>query len=309
MKIGIIGGGIIGLTSGVVLAEAGHDVRVMSREPIERSTSWAAGATCYPFGCEESERSIGWFLRSCEVLKSLQNDPAAGIYAADWQKLSGAAQGEIPFWYDRYEGARVLEPHEVPAPYRSGITAPLLIMGVDEYVPYVMARFKAAGGAYEIRDVAGVEEVSADFDVVINCTGVAARDFVPDTAVYPARGQVVVVRNPGVKKHTALFENKFYCYPRGSQVLLGGSFDEHEWERTPDEGLTREILKWAGAFEPLLAEPEVIDVRVGLRPMRPKVRLEKETCADGTPLIHNYGHGGAGFTLSWGCADQVLALL
>jgi D-amino-acid oxidase len=39
------------------------------------------------------------------------------------------------------------------------------------------------------------------------------------------------------------------------------------------------------------------------------VRLEREEHGDGTPLVHCYGHGGAGVTLSWGCAADVVALI
>jgi D-amino-acid oxidase len=41
-----------------------------------------------------------------------------------------------------------------------------------------------------------------------------------------------------------------------------------------------------------------------LRPYRPEVRLER----DGR-VIHNYGHGGSGFTLCRGCAEDVVALV
>jgi len=50
---------------------------------------------------------------------------------------------------------------------------------------------------------------------------------------------------------------------------------------------------------------------VGLRPGRPAVRLEAERPgvggggAGGRPVVHNYGHGGSGFTVCWGCADEV----
>ena len=37
------------------------------------------------------------------------------------------------------------------------------------------------------------------------------------------------------------------------------------------------------------------------------MRLDKELIS-GRPLIHNYGHGGSGVTLSWGCADSVVEL-
>jgi D-amino-acid oxidase len=54
-------------------------------------------------------------------------------------------------------------------------------------------------------------------------------------------------------------------------------------------------------------EPSVLAERVGLRPFRRSgVRLERDQLRDGRTVIHNYGHGGAGFTLSWGCAREVL---
>jgi D-amino-acid oxidase len=69
------------------------------------------------------------------------------------------------------------------------------------------------------------------------------------------------------------------------------------------------ILKRCARIEPLLATAEIIEHRAGVRPGRPIVRVERQTTADGNTVIHNYGHGGAGVTMSWGCAKYVLALL
>ncbi|HET9802431.1 MAG TPA: FAD-dependent oxidoreductase, partial [Candidatus Acidoferrum sp.] len=56
-----------------------------------------------------------------------------------------------------------------------------------------------------------------------------------------------------------------------------------------------------------IEQPRVIAERVGLRPFRRSgVRLERDQLPDGRRVIHNYGQGGAGFTLSWGCAREVL---
>jgi D-amino-acid oxidase len=58
-----------------------------------------------------------------------------------------------------------------------------------------------------------------------------------------------------------------------------------------------------------LKSPKLLGAKVGLRPFRPKgIRLERTRLRDGRPLVHNYGHGGAGFTVSWGCAEAVLQL-
>lgn len=66
---------------------------------------------------------------------------------------------------------------------------------------------------------------------------------------------------------------------------------------------------------PLLPVPDLSDAAVigsvaGVRPYRRGgVRLERDTLPDGRPIMHDYGHGGAGITLAWGCAEEVLALL
>ena len=70
------------------------------------------------------------------------------------------------------------------------------------------------------------------------------------------------------------------------------------------------ILRDCAAIEPRLTGARVLAHRVGLRPARPTVRLEAEPAAPGggPPIVHNYGHGGAGVSLSWGCAREAAAL-
>jgi D-amino-acid oxidase len=56
-------------------------------------------------------------------------------------------------------------------------------------------------------------------------------------------------------------------------------------------------------------KPNILAERVGLRPFRKSgVRVERDELRDGRTVIHNYGHGGSGFTLSWGCAREVVNL-
>ena len=58
-----------------------------------------------------------------------------------------------------------------------------------------------------------------------------------------------------------------------------------------------------------VAPERVIRTVAGLRPYRSSgfvVRAEK---MGDTLVVHNYGHGGAGVTLSWGCAREAATLL
>ena len=78
---------------------------------------------------------------------------------------------------------------------------------------------------------------------------------------------------------------------------------------SPDDDLTARILSDGARLDPRVSDAEVLDVRVGLRPGRPEVRVEAGVLGDGQPVVHNYGHSGAGFLLSWGCALDVVDLV
>ena len=175
------------------------------------------------------------------------------------------------------------------------------------YLGYLTERFTHGGGRLELGQLGSLAE--ADAAVVVNCTGCGARDLVPDHEVLPVRGQVVLVANPGLTEFfigpTEGTADLVYMFPHGDTVLLGGSEQPGNWDLNPDPGLSRRILAGCAAIEPRLAGAGILAERVGLRPVRPRVRLESEPLGAGRLLVHNYGHGGAGVTLSWGCARDV----
>ena len=92
--------------------------------------------------------------------------------------------------------------------------------------------------------------------------------------------------------------------PRADEIVVGGTEEHDEWSRTPDPATAADILDRASALVPALRGAVVVRHKVGLRPARPAVRLEREG-----DVVHCYGHGGAGVTLSWGCADEVVGLV
>jgi glycine/D-amino acid oxidase-like deaminating enzyme len=64
-----------------------------------------------------------------------------------------------------------------------------------------------------------------------------------------------------------------------------------------------------GKFLPVHVEPgNVIRTVVGLRPYRPSGFVVRSEKVNDTLVVHNYGHGGAGLTLSWGTANLALQM-
>ena len=171
----------------------------------------------------------------------------------------------------------------------------------------------ATGGQLQLgqplRSIAEAQERSAA-PVIVNCTGIGARELTPDPALYPVRGQVVVAANPGLTEFfvgEGADDEVSYIFPHGATVVLGGTHEPGAESLRPDPATAERILASCAAVDPRLAGAPVLGHRVGLRPVRPRVRLESAALPGGRLLVHNYGHGGAGVTLSWGCARAVLA--
>jgi D-amino-acid oxidase len=120
-----------------------------------------------------------------------------------------------------------------------------------------------------------------------------------------------VAENPGITEfyldHRDGGADYLYVFPHGDVVILGGTAHENASDLAPRPEVSARILRECAAAFPALRDAKVITERVGLRPVRPSVRLESEPLSDGRTLWHNYGHGGAGVTLSWGCAAELTA--
>ncbi|WP_342228425.1 FAD-dependent oxidoreductase [Nocardia wallacei] len=220
----------------------------------------------------------------------------------------------IPAWSSAVREFRRARADELPPHYRFGyrFTVPLLEMPL--YLPWLENQVHRAGAWQVRRTVRGLDEL-ADLapDVVINCAGLRAGPLADDAGVYPIRGQIVRVANPGVSvsvRDEAHPLGRAYVHPRTHDCILGGSLDAGAWDRTPDPQLTQSILRRCRDLVPQLAEAEVLETLVGLRPGRGEVRLEIDAAASfSTPVIHNYGHGGSGVTIAHGCAREVADLI
>ena len=130
-----------------------------------------------------------------------------------------------------------------------------------------------------------------------------------DSEVYPVRGQIIRVRTSMSEMHLdQQIETLTYIVPRSEDVILGGVAQQGNWNLGLSEGDHNNILKKCRSIIPELSDVEIIEDMVALRPGRTIVRLEKEFLGN-HQVVHNYGHGGSGVTLSWGCADEVVELV
>ncbi|WP_210588424.1 FAD-dependent oxidoreductase [Streptomyces sp. GESEQ-35] len=301
----VVGGGVIGLTTAVVLAERGRRVRVWTRDPVERTTSAVAGALWWPYRIKPVALARSWALRSLDVYEELAARPeSTGVRMVEG--VLGEADLDDAWAADRLPGLRPATDRE----YRgTGLWARLPLIDMAVHLRWLRERFLAAGGAVEVRTVSGFAEVDAP--VVVNCTGLGARELVPDASVRPVRGQLVVVENPGIRTwlvSTDAAGAMAYFFPQPGRLLLGGTADEDDFSTEPDPAVAAAIVRRCAALRPEIAGARVLDHRVGLRPTRNAVRLERELLPDGRLLVHNYGHGGAGVTVSWGCASEAARL-
>jgi D-amino-acid oxidase len=201
------------------------------------------------------------------------------------------------------------EPSDLRFSFAGGFALKVPLTDTTSYLEYLASRFRAAGGEFQPACRLGrVEEVSRDFELVVNCAGMGARELVDDGQLEPHRGQVVIVPKMDMSYAVVCDDAPLmYAIPRTNDCVFGGT-NQLSDSLAPDPADTMRILRECSRTLSI-AQPKAIEERVGLRPFRRSgVRLGAEHLRDGRPVIHNYGHGGSGFTLSWGCAADVLWL-
>ncbi len=292
-RVAIVGAGVSGLACGVLFAERGCRTAIFAEETAQGTTSAAAAAVWFPYDAEPADAVIAWALETYRLLVNLARERGTGVSIIELRQFSRTDEiQKIPQWAIPF-GARQINRDEVlPA-------------------DYLAKRFLAAGGEINgnVR-FEKLEDVSPAFDLVINCAGIGARELVQDIDLEPHRGQVAIVPKIDNLSCAIVCDDPpfMYAIPRTNDCVFGGT-NEISDNLDADPTATVRILDECSRVLKV-DNPTVLAERVGLRPFRKSgVRLERDRLRDGRTVIHNYGHGGSGFTLSWGCVEEVFRLI
>ena len=307
MRCTVVGAGVSGLSCAVRLLEAGHEVEVISDRFSPDTVSDVAAAIWYPFLTAPADRADGWGVVTYAELERLaEQESESGVRMRDGKEYLREAV-DPPGWSEDIAAFRILDDSEIPEGYVFGwqFRAPVIEMPL--YMPWLRSRVEILGGSFVQSFVEDLNEVSGE--VVVNCVGLGARELCDDEEVRPARGQVIFIdQDPGIGHFDQQPESLTYTIPRGDVTVLGGTAQVDDWGmdiRPEDNDL---ILSKVEALWPQLDRSKIVGGTVGLRPSRSEVRLEVEYIGE-RKAVHNYGHGGAGVTLSWGCAEEVVNLV
>ncbi|NMO56758.1 FAD-dependent oxidoreductase [Actinoplanes sp. TBRC 11911] len=304
MRVSIIGSGVIGMTVAHELATHGHEVTVISDRDHRASVSSVAAAIWFPYGVGRTDRVMAAAATTFQRLVALADDPATGVRMRSGTVLARTAAPDFSY----ISGVPVVSGVPDGA---SGVRCdlPLIVTGV--YLGWLRKQLDDRGVRLESRSVSAIDDVT-DADAVVVAAGLGSAALVGgDPGLHPVRGQVVRLANPGLTDFVLDDDNPAgltYVVPRDEDIVCGGTDEPHSWDEHPHGDVEAAILARATALVPALRGLPVVSRAAGLRPARPHVRLELLP-ARPRPVVACYGHGGSGFTLSWGEAADVRRLL
>lgn len=311
MYVVVVGAGISGLTCALRLREAGHRVEVVAAAPPDRTTSAVAAALWYPYRALPEREVTRWAAVTYEVLAGLLDQPDAGVRMRSGRELFREKTPD-PWWRDAVPSLDRVPPADLPPGYADGLRLTVPVVDTSRHLPWLVDRLAVLGVRRRTAVLTGLEQADADADVVVNCSGLGARELADDGDLVPVRGQVVVVEQVGVTQWLLAQsqpEALTYVVPRERTVVLGGTAEIGLDGTVPDMTTAQAVVQRCAALMPELAAARVLEHKVGSRPVRPAVRLESAVLSTGQRVVHDYGHGGAGVTLSYGCAQDVVALV
>jgi len=303
-KIIVLGCGISGLSSALLLIREGHQVKIVSKELPPNTTSNKAAAFWSPYYAE-GERVTQWAKESYEEYETLCMIEESGVSMAKLHRFRKKGSVESEDWEAAVpEGDyRAIPKEKLPAGYDEGFELDVPLIETQIFLPWLMDEFKDDGGKIETREIKSLDELQNECDLIIHCSGMNARTLVNDQAMIPMKGQIVVMDLHLDIPIILVESDPTYIVQRKDGCIVGGTREENVFTETTDEETLNAIVDRASKFFPEIKTASRITQWAGLRPYRNEVRVEREE-----NIIHNYGHGGSGFTLAWGCAKEVLGL-
>lgn len=307
-SVTVIGCGIVGLTTALKLQEKGFKVTIIAKDAFDKTLSSKVGAIWFPFEIHPKKQANHW----------------ATLAYAEYQRDCVAENGVsfIPFITAFDENSNTDWTHQMPKGTTRKATEAELPKGIKQafisivplaeplrYLPYLFERFTGNNGRFLQQEISSLNEASKLDELVINCTGLGAKKLCNDIDLQPMRGQILRCEKMDVSSYADSTKKGglTYVINRADDCVIGGTDYVDDYNLQAEQQDTNLIINRLvnGGFSQ--NKPEIIEEIVGLRPKRSEVRFEFDSQYPN--IFHNYGHGGAGFTVAWGCAIELAAII
>ncbi|CAF1214469.1 unnamed protein product [Adineta ricciae] len=332
LRITVVGGGIIGLTTACTILKDYSSypqlqLVIISERFSPDTTADVSAGYWEPYGLETiDERTLRWAGYTYDVFMSeffstkaaragIMKVPAYTLYGYNGQNKGKNTLK--PTFSTLVRHFRMLDECEMSIfdhlKPTSGFVMSTIAVEVRCYL-HEVRRFLGQDPRVKFihKRISSFQELTDQTDLIVNCTGLGARQLANDHTVRPARGQIIRVQAPWIKAvyNFDTDEGEGYIIPQMNCVVLGGTFQLNDWNTATVKSDTKKILRMCSKCLPALEQIHHGKVQVGLRPYRDDgVRLEHEKTSDGMDIVHCYGHSGSGVTLSWGCARDVVEII
>lgn len=324
LRIGVIGAGVVGLTTALELQKEfrGASVTVIADRFTVDTTSYVAAGLFRPgtsFAGPNEETTRKWIYDAYNYwdnIRASAEAPLAGVAEISGYIFSSTSEDIVKNRYiDKlvpvYRRATSSELQLCPGNWKYGSFFTTVLTECGLYLPWASEKYMAQGGRIQQRKITNLAEITSDYDITVNCSGLGAKYLCEDHKIVPMRGQVLKVKAPWIK---TFFYGDYdtYIIPGFNTVTLGGcrQYDSYDLSISKYDGLA--IRERCEALLPSLKGAELVRQAVGLRPHRDPVRVERgriEINGKVRDIVHNYGHGGYGVTTAPGTAIHAVKLV
>jgi D-amino-acid oxidase len=313
-RVSIVGAGVIGLSIAHELAVAGgYDVTVVAEQDALASVSSVAAAVWFPYKSGESPSLVHWLRRARTRFEELAAaDPTAGVDLREGTVVERVAAADR-WWLAAIPRSREATTGELPSGAVAGVRAVVPVISTSHYVAWLRRKCEGLGVEFIEGTVISIDELAgqADADAIVVAAGIGSGPLLGDDSVFPIRGQIVRLANPGLTNW--IVDDNFdggmtYVVPRRADIVCGGIAEEGSWDVGISPETEEAILHRAMSLVPELVGLPIVSRAAGLRPARAAMSLEHVE-GYAVPVVTCYGHGGSGVSLSWGCAEAAAELV
>jgi D-amino-acid oxidase len=251
--VAVIGCGVIGLATARTLQRRGFDVTIYAKDMPPETTSNIAGASWSPTSViDEDHRTAAWdsqFERAARFAHRSWQLLAGDEYAVHWREQYTLSDQDFgPNWdhemlHDLFPASRKLEASENPFPAKYVHVENTMFIEPSIYLNTLVRDFYIFGGRIRrIMFATPSQLATLSEPIIVNCTGLGARELFGDRELMPIKGQLTVLLPQPEIDYAMVSAGPLYMFPRRDGIILGGTFERGVETLEPNAEAKQRIL-------------------------------------------------------------------